>query len=266
MDTKGERPGADGKSRLTARRTYANPPVQEAVLQLKWAQPIPWSVATPGRVFTALHREYPQEPEEQHNYDADLQFSSDAGPRVSVTNTHTRILYKSQVGNRTLMAAPDFLAVSSLAPYEGWGNMRMRLKGAVETLSQSGIISSGGFPLVASVGLRYINQFILPEDVETGRFFNLGYPVPAAHGAGIRNFMTRVESLLPGGIQCATGFARTLQNGAAVYLLDIDLTHPLAEAMPADKALSKEIAGELKELEAYEFESAITDSARERFM
>lgn len=251
-------------ARRSSRRTYTRPPVKEAVLQIRWENPIPWSIAMPGMIYSALRREYPSNPEPQQEFSAEIELANPDHPNLKVLPNRERILYRSDDGSKVFIAAPDGLAVSSLPPYEGWDSLRHRLQDAIRSLEAAEVIEKGA-NVVQGVNLRYINQLLVAPDAKVEEFFHIQPPRPAKESAVVTNFLTQIESNLEKDVTCTTVFSKSVDSGRAAYLLDLDLKREIQPPLSVKEALGRDVAGALKELEAYEFEGAITDAARSLF-
>lgn len=244
------------------RREYPNPPIEEALCQVTFAEKLAWSVATPGLLFEALRKEYPQEPQAQDQIQASLQIQGESqGPSFALNRGSQRFVYKDETGKRLILVSPETLSVNSLRPYEGWPNLRNRFQQALELLG-----SVLEMKPVAKVGLRYINRIVMPLAADTDDYFDIVVRTAEQNAATFVNFMHRVESVLSDMQTRVVSTFATLQEStpdAQQILLDYDFTRENLSTTDIQELL--DIADDLKLKENREFESSIKDKARELF-
>jgi uncharacterized protein (TIGR04255 family) len=248
---------------LPERREYPNPPIVEGLVQFSFREPITWNVAIPGRVFERLQYTYPTDPEVQGMLQAAFnpQAASDTPADFTVTQGGQRIIYRDDSKTRLIVLNDRSLSVNSLRPYEGWIRLSDRITVAIAALAE--VIA---FPLISEVAVRYINQIPLPMGKATEDYFIYDIHTARSGASYLRNFLHRVESILPDGVTIAgTTFASGAPQTEDAFpvLLDIEYKRTLQEGLAIGAAL--EVAYELKKLENAEFESVITDAARELF-
>lgn len=242
---------------------YVNPPIEEGLCQVTFAQPLKWSVATPGRLHEALKEAYPAEPDAQDQVAASLQLPpNEAGPTFAFNRGPQRFIFKDESGSRLLIASPLTISVNSLRPYEGWENLRVRFRAALESVA-----SIGDLAPVAQVSLRYINRipFTLPR-FDSDTYFNLHVRTAEQGLAAFTGFLHRVESVLTDGLTRVTSTFATVDapEGQVAFLLDLDFRRPCPENLTDLNGIVA-IADELKAQENQEFEDSITDETRKLF-
>ena len=248
---------------MPERREYPNPPIVESLVQFNFAEPIAWNVATPGRVFEHLRQAYPMDPEQQGMLQA--AFSAQPGkgvlPDFTVTQGIPRVVYKDATKTRLVVLNDRVVSVNSLRPYEGWDRLAVRIREAAAALE-----AAVSIPLIDEVSVRYVNQIRLPRGRRTEDYFAYDIHTVRAGSSYLRNFVQRVESLLPDGVTTAgTTFASLQPETQDVFpiILDIEFKRSLGEGSTIDAALA--VAIDLKRLENAEFESVITDNTRGLF-
>ncbi len=248
------------------RRVYRNPPVEEAICQLRFSQPLRWTVTTPGELYARLREFYPAEPQQQAMVQANIgveagQTAEPNAPRFEFTSGTPRILYSNEDGTRKVGVGPDSVSVHGMRPYEGWESLHARLSQAVEILAEGREV-----PSIQAVGLRYINRLSIPETrFEVGEYLTIDIDLPSAFPANIGAFFHRVECTYDDSpIHLAFTFA-SLQapESESEFLLDLDYTLVRTAAVPVSSAL--DILQNLKDREGQTFESLLKDKARELF-
>lgn len=238
---------------------YPYPPVVEVICQVTFAQPVRWSVATPGVLFKALEDEYPAEPKSLASVEASFDRSE---AEFHLNSPNPRFIFSNETQSRRLVANQSCLSVNGLSPYEEWPSIAERFRRAIDVFEKSiGTFSP------KSVNLRYINRILIPEEeLDISEYFSI--PVVKAHQphAMIQGFISRSESISPQtSIGTTITFASTEHPVAeeSAFILDIELTAPVEEAASVDQLL--EMMEELHRLENREFESNITQKCRELF-
>lgn len=244
----------------TGRIQYPNPPIEEGLCQLTFAEPLAWNVATPGLLFEALRSDYPQIPEGQEQIAASMEIEG-GGPSFSLNRGLLRYVYKDTTGVRLVVASPTTFSVNSLRPYEGWPSLRARLEAALGCLRSVVEIKP-----VAQVSLRYVNRIVIPLSVvNTDDYFDLSVHTAEQARATYVGFLHRVESVLTDDVTRVTSTFASLESPPSEthFLLDLDFRRPGLSTADLSEVLV--IADDLKVKENLEFESCITERARELF-
>lgn len=248
---------------MAEHRDYPHPPIAEALVQFTFGEPIAWNVATPGRVYERLKNEYPADPETQAMVQATLDVAASGGttPDFTLSQGSQRVIYKDESHTRLLVLNDRSFSVNSLRPYEGWEKLSQRMAEAITSLQDVIEIAN-----IGEVSVRYINQIPLPRGHATEDYFAYEIRTVRSGSSYLINFVQRVESLLPDGVtRAGTTFASTLPQTEDVFplILDIEFKRSLGQMASIRDAVA--VAEELKALENSEFESLITNKARELF-
>lgn len=250
-------------SEAAVRPQYPNPPIQEALCQITFAEPLAWNVATPGLLFERLRGHYPQEPESQEQLEATVQVDNGAqgSHNVAFNRGQQRFIYRDDSRTRLVVASPLTFSANSLPPYEGWPGLRDRFEEAIAHLAEVTPLKP-----VVRVALRYINRISIAEpSLDTDDFFKVTVRTADNGNATFKGFMHRVESVLDDETVIVSTFA-TMDNPdphESTFLLDLDCRRADLELEEVSEIL--EVADNLKVIENREFESCITDATRELF-
>jgi uncharacterized protein (TIGR04255 family) len=252
----------DGEAMPAAheRREYPNPPIEEALVQVTFAEPLSWNVATPGLLFERLRGDYPTEPEMQEQAAVQVQADAGGGPALSFNRGQQRFLYRDESRTRLVLVNPLTLSANSLRPYEGWPKLRERFERAM-----SDVEAVTGSKPVARIALRYINRITLPPGpIDTDDYFKVTVRTADEGRAAFRGFIHRVESVLDDETVVVSTFASTEpEDDCTSFVLDLEFSSPNLNSSEMEQVLN--VADELKVLENAEFESCITDATRELF-
>jgi uncharacterized protein (TIGR04255 family) len=245
-----------------ARRTYRNPPIQEALVELRFAADADVTLA--GRLHEHLIRRYPGKPEEQQLIAASVRSNPEdpsAGSLV-LGQQGARVLLRSEDHLRLIGVGRRLLSIHNLRPYGGWEeDFRPRLLEAINTYAQ--LVPDAQ---VAQLGLRYINHITIPAArVDLDDFFYIGFEQPDEIAPAVNRFFLRLESELTDQIRLATTFASTEPiAGQSAFLLDLDLISVSAdEPMRLDQVLP--VIDDMRARERDAFETMIKDPLRRQF-
>lgn len=242
------------------RRQYRRPPVVEAIARVHLSTPIPWSITTPGRLYSLLDRLYPREPDTQELVQAEIS-PIGAQTGVSVRSTSQRLVLRNEAADRLLIVSPNDVSVHGLVPYEGWESLIDRLREGLE--SMAGMTGDSQY---SDLGVRYVNRISVPETTfDFTKYFTIGFTLPPGFPRGVTAFMDRVECNYPeGDSRIAFTWASTeAQPGHSGFLVDLDLTATRLPSHSIDDALQG--LHRLKERETEAFESLIQDELRAVF-
>ncbi|WP_268951278.1 TIGR04255 family protein [Mycolicibacterium mageritense] len=244
------------------RTEYPNPPIVEVVCQVTFADAVPWSVASPGLLWTAIRDEYPSEPNALGG-GVEASFGQTQGQNeVRVNQQAPRYVFSNSDQNRRVVTNGSCLSVNGLAPYEKWPSLAARFAKAIDAFSTT--IASF---VPESVSIRYINRVVIPESrFDLDDYFNV--PIFKSHqeGALLQQLVARSRTFVPDtSVQTTITFASAddQTEHESSFVLDIELVQPVQPDAQADDLLS--VAEKLHVLENREFESSITAKTRELF-
>lgn len=242
------------------RRQYRKPPVVEAIARIHLAAPLPWSITTPGRIYSMLDGQYPREPDTQQLVEAGISpAGSSAG--VSVRSGAQRLVLRNESADRLIIVGPEDISAHGLVPYEGWESLISRLGDAVTKLNP--LLGDTEF---SDIGVRYVNSISIPEEhFDFTKYFTIGFAMPPGFPKGVSGFMDRVECTYPeGDSKIAFTWASTqAAEGHSAFLVDLDLT---ATRVPSGSLhATLQALHRLKERETEAFESLVQDELRTLF-
>lgn len=245
---------------------YQNPPIEEAICQFTFAQPLPWNPETPRLLFEKVRDRYPAMPTQQAVLQANL--TPGVGPETPGLSLAPieRVVFADAENLGRFSVGPQSIAVHRARPYIGFEeDMLPRIR--------EGIPSSVRFlqpnPLFANASLRYINRIeVMADEFDLADYFNYLNSVdmlPSGFGGTVTGFLFRTTAK-----QDSTPLNLTLNfgsvaasKGTAAFVLDIDLVFNFEEPAAPEDAIAKII--EVKAVENSIFESFITDKTRELF-
>lgn len=241
--------------------SYANPPIQEALVEFRFADDSGWEWTLPGRFWNLMATSYdgPPRSEQVITIAAKHQFRQ-ISTRAAGGVGRVFLTRKDETG--LIGLAPNVLSVHVMRPYPGWAHLLPRI---AEVLEKYPEVQPD--PRVVRVGLRSVNRIIIPESsVQLDEWFNGAPTLPAGVGTAISALMSRLETRFNDGAHMSVTLATVSHDDpdSSAYLLDIDLGWAPAEPV----ALDKQLIGLLERLHTREgtaFEAMITDRTRGLF-
>ena len=243
-------------------RPYPRPPIQEALVELRFVDDGRWNWTWPGRFWEVVKSEYDGEPRTEQA----LSVSAHPQARTLTTRAVTGVgrVFLTRTGDPGLLLAlaPSAMSVHVLRPYPGWSSFRPRVVAAIEAHQQLQAEAQ-----VARIGVRYVNHIVLPGDnLDLADWFTSSPTLPEGVGPAMAALMSRVETIYDDGARLAITLA-TVQHdkpGEQAFLLDLDLSWNAPEPLPLTDRVY-DVIEHLHDREGTAFEAMITDATRERF-
>jgi len=248
------------------RRQYRNPPIHEAVCEIRFAPGREWNLTVPAIFYDKVKDEYDGKPREQKLLSVEPNPKEEQKPGTAgmvALNEVTRVQFVSADNTKIIGLNADALAISMTRPYRGWDEVfRPSIERGINTYVEVAAPNA-----VRRIGLRYINQIFVSGGLQDllACFANPPQLMPNA-ACRIENFASRHEYIFNDQpITIAVTLARIIApEGQSGALLDIDLVQQWpAEPLPIEQTMSR--VDDLRTRERNAFESLITDRAREIF-
>lgn len=235
---------------------YDAPPIIEAVVQLRFAEPVSKSVFK--KLLKRLKREYANELP-QIAKGASIDFETEK----TSFSTEQQSKLSSQDEADVLVVGEAVLSWSRLAPYEDWQSLWERVKREVQIAHDL-----TGFRKLARIGVRYINRIDVPSEGEIARYENyltINLTLPPLCEA-VNNYGWRFEREFP-----ELGLRAIVQSAVvapeiprhAAFLLDIDVG--AMQDLPTRLDELEPFLGKMRKLKNDIFELSITPEARASF-
>jgi uncharacterized protein (TIGR04255 family) len=157
-------------------KKYRNPPIREAVCELRIVAGTPWDLAIPGMIYDRLKRSFPKR-RQLKTVEASL-----IGGAVRMQESE-RLQFLQEDERTLIMVGKDVLSVTRLKSYLGWEAFLPLILETFEAYKE--ITTPTGFQ---RLGLRYINQIDFKEErLKLEDFFDfypyVGKQLPQDHGA-----------------------------------------------------------------------------------
>jgi len=240
---------------------YDNPPIQEALVEFRFAPGQEWDPTFDGKMHSheRIKLVYTGKPRQQKMVEAQFQATADQPASFAVREGPGRTQLLTEDGTRLLSLAPDVLTVHELAPYSGWESFRPRIKAALEAYQDIAAPES-----VVRITVRYINAIEIPlSQLDLSAYFKCSPPHLEELPSTMGGFMNRAEYVDENGIKLLLSFA-TIEapKGSSGFILDLDFSW---EGTPISLTEAMSIVDDLHDREGRAFESAITHETRRIF-
>lgn len=142
---------------------YRDPPLLEALCELRFDPKGPWDQAMPGLIYEALDDGFPIRREAA---DARVVLSS---PRRSSGGGLSRMRFFEKEESSAVQISPHFLAVNQLRPYPSWEVFLPKIERALAAYRK--VVDPVG---LTKIELKYLNEIALPtEEFDFADLFNL---------------------------------------------------------------------------------------------
>jgi uncharacterized protein (TIGR04255 family) len=142
-------------------RTYNNPPIVEAVVELRFAPGAPWTEALLGALVEEFRKGYRGAPQRRNQFQLQAQVHGEAVATASRLSFHQMMLPTAD-GKAIVGVGEHLLSVHVLAPYPGWASFLPRVRDALSVYRE--LARPEGLVLI---GVRYIDQIVLPAGGDT---------------------------------------------------------------------------------------------------
>ena len=207
--------------KVASPRQLKNAPVKEALIDIQFESSIDLAL-----IDVIVDRVSARYSKKSDIWQTVLGIGHGEGDKNAADNTLLGRRLESEDGRFVLLIRRNGLAVSRLAPYIDWDELRNEAKTCWLAL-----LDASGLPSVSRVAVRYINELIIPLPIgDFDEFLTCPPTVPAALPQAISEFLTRV--VIPDPVSQAVSIvtqalqvAPTFMDGKPVVpvILDIDV-------------------------------------------
>ncbi|HEX9722509.1 MAG TPA: TIGR04255 family protein [Candidatus Paceibacterota bacterium] len=246
-------------------KTYANPPVIEAVCEFRFDPASEWDPTIPGLLYDELKNDFPVKKSAKIQ---EFTLTTDVKANRQQTDFHVRERVRFlKEANLFVQVDENLLAVNHLKPYSSWGEFSPKIMKAFEAYKD--VANPKG---IQRIGVRYVNQIEIPE-FDTGKleeYFNFRVELEESlkkeeFGGVMAGVVFRFQDARDQAkivlSEDKRGDAEKKSN--AVFRLDIDyfLAKPGTVSLGEVHAWVDNAHGKVGEI----FEGAITDKTRALF-
>jgi len=242
------------------RRQYKNPPIEEALCELRFAGGSEWDLSVPVQFQERFRAVYGGKPRTQNVVAANVVAGpAPAPPSLAVVQGLAKLQFPDVEGKRLVSIAPELLSVHVLKRYGGWEDFYKRISDAIA--AYQAILAPAG---VVRIGVRYINRVAIPgENIDLREYFLCEPPHIDGLPTAVGSFVHRVEHVYEDGVRIFVTYASIDGASAPEFLLDLDVILEPSEPLQIEGIMA--VVDDLRARERAAFESIITDKSRELF-
>lgn len=259
-DSVSESASGGGLGKAVPERRYRNPPVLEALCEIYFADSM-WDETVPGAFYERIKDDFPEK-RQRVVQEAHVELGT-ADARAGVRLLPPWMQFVSLTGDRMIQVAEKLLVVNQLRPYphfEGWQPVVHRALQIYRELAQP--------KSVARLGLRYINQIVIPgAKVRMEDYFVIYPNLPPKLGDTHHSFLVRVEVPQERGhkVLVTFGSAPIQQPGKDEQVFMLDLYDILQAELVLEEIDVDETVRVAHDNIVLAFESSITSRLRDLF-
>lgn len=242
---------------------YVNPPIVEAVVELRFAAGQPWTDEVLDRLSARLRKEYPGKSRTKNRVEVQANLKSGAMAASSRVMFH-QVLFPTADGRALVGIGENLLTVHVLAPYPGWARLLPRMTAALDMYRDEARPEG-----VALAAVRYIDQIALPRhaDVNLGDYFPSLPSRPKSMPPMFDGFHTVTQAHDPewnyAAVLTMASLPTSPPDGSHLILYDLNVIRNFAHPEPPSESLAhlEFLHSKQKQI----FEDSITDKTRELF-
>lgn len=134
-----------------------SPPLVEALCEFRFVPSGTWDWTIPGRLYDLISEDFPDRAQVE---EVAMQLEPGDVLTHRVVKGPGRVQLKRSDGSAMVQVGPNLLVINQLKPYTGWPDFLARILDVYETYKK--LASSLD---IARIGLRYINQIPLSEEM-----------------------------------------------------------------------------------------------------
>jgi uncharacterized protein (TIGR04255 family) len=240
-------------------RPYKRPPITEAVIGLRFADPI--DSATLDKVASAFKPLYPRE-DILKGVQIQMRLDSTSPASQSIEQIGYRLSSSDQTHILILTPRPPSLTMSQLAPYPGWNQFFGRFCRDWDLWKKS-----AGYRKIIRVGVRYINRIDIPTSepiLYEEQFLNIYPHIPEVLGPMMQYAVQTQSSITDIGciLTLNSSVVESPLIGHRSFVIDLDISK---DSPPQNDDAIYELINQIRVAKNGVFEACITDRARELF-
>lgn len=260
------------ESHSSDRKQYKNPPILEAICDIRFYGANRWNTTIPGRFYDYIKDRYPDDPDEQETFQTKFSLGPKGQTEHQTQSIGTRILFNNKETNTKASLSPDGVGAHALKPYRGWQTFRPDVLKNIEAYNK--LMEPKG---IARIGVRYINKIVMHPDFQAtanlSKFFKdhpQSLDIGEEYQTYLAQYIVRKQSVAEIGQDRVVISSSFVDGKSAGFmdcmstLLDIDVfcswPDPGIELDRVENYLDL-----LRDVERKAFESLITDHARSTF-
>ncbi len=240
-------------------KKYANPPIEEALCELRFSPDTQWDLTVPGLFYEKIKKEFPYR---EQRLVQEVEITQGPQGFQQQIRTSERIFLFAEGRRSFVQLGPRLLSVHILKPYPEWLVFKRKIETAWRSLLETIEIKG-----LERISLRYINRILIPiSPVKLEEFFDF-YPFlgPRLPQEAV-SFIVGSEFVFANGRdRCRVQLINVPSDtpGSSNFFLDIEYSLSQPKAVEVPSALDW-VEGAHERVELI-FEGCITERLRELF-
>ena len=255
---------------MVIRRLYKNPPIEEALCEVRFQSQKDWDPTIPGKLHSLLSEDYSGTPEQQKALEVGFEAGNGTTSKFSYSEGIGRVQLYTDDKTRMISVGPDSLGIHMLRPYidknyhagYGWPEFEDRIANALNHYWD--LARPEG---VKRIGVRYINKINIPEtSVPIAKYLKCTMPDLSGLPSDLKNFLSRVEYVYPDDVVLvlSQGSVNAPDDNHVGFILDLDVIWS-SDHLLLDRNESMSKTSDLRSRELEAFEAVITEDTRSLF-
>lgn len=241
---------------MAQRRIYANPPLVEALCDIRFEPGQEWDWTIPGLLYAHLQDDYPLKEQVEH-------FAIKIEEGKAQQQTNRRMRFSREDKTALVQVGEDALVVNCLRPYPTWDGFRCMVANAVEKYR-----AVAGPVGVSSCAVRYINKIKFPGPSAILEQYLLTYPVlPKNLPERLAGWSLALDIPDPAhsGLMRLSAGSTSPDEGTAAFLIDLRFLATEPEGLGLDDGTLLNWIDTAHDVIEETFEASITSDARALF-
>jgi uncharacterized protein (TIGR04255 family) len=244
-------------------RTYAKPPIVEALVELRFAPGQSWTDEVRGALASRLEKEYSGQQQVKNQFE--VLTNVEAGEMTTSSRVlPSHVLFPTADGRALVGIGENLLTVHALAPYPGWHALLARVTAALDIYRDEARPQG-----VVLLSVRYIDQIALPKDpnLALSDYFPCLPSRPRSMPSMFDGFHTVTQAHDPDANYVAVLTMASVptppSSGSNIVLYDLNLLRTFAQPNPPSESYTHIEFLHAKQKQI--FEDSITDATRSLF-
>src|SRR5262249_241724 len=173
------------------RRQYRNPPIEEAICEIRFAPGPVTEFTAPARFYETLKEIYPGQPRYQQLMAAEIGVHvQPPGSQMAMRQEGSKVLFPSEDGRHLVGLGMNLLSIHGLKPYSGWEEFRSRIAQAIEAY-QNAARPAG----VTRIAARYVNRIqVQAAGPNVAEYLTVAPRLPGGLPIELGAFVTQLEA------------------------------------------------------------------------
>lgn len=200
-------------------RRYHQPPIIEALCEFRFRPTPQWDLTIPGLFYDRIKDQFPNKRQQPRSFEFKLEGAPPFGaPDLTI---ESRLQFFTEEGRTLIQLDRDLLSVNQLNPYSSWEHLLPLIRRGYDAYFD--VARPAG---LQRIGLRYINQIVIPEETVNLHDYFTFYPIaPDSFPRTLDGFLLVADFAFAGQrdtLRVRLTSAQTPQADTNTLVLDLD--------------------------------------------